>query len=75
MNTIQKLLGALGNEAEMHRRDSPVPFQTTHNADNLDAPAHSLQYLRNSARGLQGALERGFAMCIKITRLDLEKSL
>jgi hypothetical protein len=43
------------------------------NADNLAAPARSLQYLVDSAKGLQDALQRGFA--IKIARLDLVKSL
>jgi hypothetical protein len=72
---IQKLLGALGSEAEACRRVSQAPFQTTQNMENLDAPAHSLQYLANSAKGLQDTLQRGFTMGIMIARFDLEKSL
>jgi hypothetical protein len=43
--------------------------------DNLDTPAHSLQYLASRAKGLQDAQQRVFAMDIKIARFDLEKSL
>jgi hypothetical protein len=35
------------------------------NADNLDAPTPSLQYLTDSTKQLQDALKRGFAMEIK----------
>jgi hypothetical protein len=45
------------------------------NMDNLDAPAQSLQYLINSAKGLQDAMQRGFVMGIKIARYDLTKNL
>ncbi len=75
MSAIQKLLGALGSKVEACRRDSPAPFQTMQNTDNLDAPARSLQYLVDSAKGLQDALQKGFVMGIKIAWLDLEKSL
>lgn len=68
-----ELLGTLGSEAKACRRDSLAPFQTMQNEDNLDAPACSLQYLVDSAKGLQDALQRGFAM--GITWLDLKKSL
>jgi hypothetical protein len=43
--------------------------------DNLETPARSLQYLTDNAEGLQDGLKRGFAMGIKIAKLDLEKSL
>jgi hypothetical protein len=74
-STIRKLLGALGSEAEAHRRDSPAPFQTRRTSNNLDAMTSSLQYLTDSARSLQDAMKREFAMGIKIAKLDLEKSL
>ncbi len=45
------------------------------NMDNLDTPGQSLQYLINSAKGLQDAPQRGFAMGIKIARFDLTKNL
>jgi hypothetical protein len=61
--------------AESCRRDPPVTFQTMWNTDNLDAPAWSLQYLIDSAKGLQDALQRGFAMGIKIARFDLTNNL
>jgi hypothetical protein len=69
------LLGVPGSEVEACRRDLSAPFQTTLNADNLDAQARSLQYLVASPRGFQDALQRGFAMDIKIARLNPEKSL
>jgi hypothetical protein len=74
MATIWKLLGALGCEAGVCRRDSLAPFQATQNMENFDATVGSLQYLTNSTEGLQDALQRGFAMGIKIARFDLEKS-
>lgn len=40
---IKRLLEAIGSEAETCRRDSPVHYQTTRNADNMDALACSLQ--------------------------------
>jgi hypothetical protein len=45
------------------------------NADNLDTPTRCLQYLTDSAIGLQDMLKRGFAIGFKIARLDFEKSL
>jgi hypothetical protein len=39
---IKKLLDALRSKAKACRRDLLVPFQTTHNVDNMDSPAHSL---------------------------------
>lgn len=62
MAAIKKLLRILGSEAESWRRDSPAPFQTTRNTDNLDAPTHSLHYLAENAKNLQDALERGFTV-------------
>ncbi len=38
--------------------------------DDLDVLARSLQYLTDSAKGLQDPLKRGFAMGIKIARLE-----
>jgi hypothetical protein len=35
--TIKRLLGALGSKAETCRRDSPAPYRTTLNVDNIDA--------------------------------------
>jgi transcriptional regulator len=74
-STIRKLLGALGNEAEAHCRDSLALFQTRRTSNNLDATTCSLQYLTDSARSLQDAMKREFAVGIKIAKLDLEKSL
>jgi hypothetical protein len=45
------------------------------NADNLDAPTRCLQYLTDSAIGMQDMLKRGFAIGFKIAWLDFEKSL
>ncbi len=56
---IKKLMGTLRSEAQACWRDSPAPFQTTRNTDNLDALSQSLQYLVASAKGLQDALQRG----------------
>jgi hypothetical protein len=61
MAAIWKLIGTLGSEAEVCKRDSPAPFQTTRNTDNLDAPACSLQYPASSAKRLQDTLQRGSA--------------
>jgi hypothetical protein len=41
---IKKLMGTLGSEAEACRSDSPAPFQTMQNKDNLDALSRSLSY-------------------------------
>jgi hypothetical protein len=57
INAIQKLLGALESEMKVCKRDSSAHFRTTQNADNLDPPACSLQYLINSTKGLQDALK------------------
>jgi hypothetical protein len=43
--------------------------------DNLDAPTHSLQYLEDSARVARDAIIGGFAMSIRISKFNLEKSL
>jgi hypothetical protein len=75
ISAIRKHLEAHGNEAENHRRDLLALHQTTHNVDNLVALARSLQHLEDSARGSGEAIPRGFAMGIRITKLDLEKSL
>jgi hypothetical protein len=53
MVASKRLLGAIESKAETCMRDSPALFQT----DNLDAPSHSLQYLAESARSLQDALQ------------------
>ncbi len=73
-SAIRKLLESLGIEVEAHRRDSQAPFRTTRTSDNPDVPTRSLQYLTDSAKGLQAAMKRGFTMGIKIAKLDLEKS-
>jgi hypothetical protein len=70
-----KHLDALGKEAENHRRESPAPYQTTRNMDNLDAPTCSLQDLKDSTRGARDAITEGFEMGIHISKLDLEKNL
>jgi hypothetical protein len=75
MAAIKKLLGVLGSYAEACRRDSTVPFQSTRNTDNLDTPSRSLQYLVETAKGLQDALQTGFAMGIKIAKFNLTKNL
>jgi hypothetical protein len=65
----------LGGPGQRSRGAEKGPSQTTHTSDNLDAPTCRLQFLTDSARGLQDALKRGFTMDIKISKLDLEKSL
>ncbi len=68
------LLGHWGTRpSEQKGLTSTLP--NTCNADNLDAPTRCLQYLTDSAIGLQDALKRGFAIGFKIAWLDLEISL
>ncbi len=48
---------------------------TTRNWDNFDAPARSLQHLEVSKKGARDAIASGFAMGIRISKFDLEKSI
>jgi hypothetical protein len=73
--TAKRLLEVLVSEAKSCRRDSPAPFQTTQNTDNLDNPSQSLQYLAESAKSLYDILQRGFTMGIKMARFNLTKNL
>ncbi len=57
MVASKRLLGAIGSKVEACMRDSPALFQTTWKTDNLDAPSYGLQYLVESARSLQDALQ------------------
>jgi hypothetical protein len=75
MSAIRRILDVLGKEAESHRSDSPGLYQTTRNWDNLDASTRSLQHLEDSVKGARDAIIGGFAMGIRILKLDLEKSL
>jgi hypothetical protein len=69
-----ELAGGTGKRGRSTQKRFTSTFpKTTRNADDLDVLARSLQYLTDSAKGLQDTLKRGFAMGIKIPRLDLEK--
>jgi hypothetical protein len=43
--------------------------------DNMDAPAHSPEYLAKSTRSLQEALQQGFTMGIRMARFSMTKSI
>lgn len=73
--TIKKILEALGSEAKACRRASPTPYQATRNADDMDAPMRSLEYLGESAQSLQEALHQGFIMGIRMARFNMTKSM
>jgi hypothetical protein len=74
MGAIRRLLDALGKEAQSHRRESPGPSLTIRNWDILDAPTRSLQHLEVSVKGARDEITSGFAMGIRISKFDLEKS-
>jgi hypothetical protein len=75
MNAITKLLDMFGMEAKNHKRDLPGPSLTTRAWDNMDAPAHSLQHLENSVKGVRDAMLGGFSRGIKMSKLDLENCM
>ncbi len=75
MSAIRRILDALGKEAESHRREKHGLSHTTRYVDNLDAPTRSLQYLEDSVKGAKDAIIRGFAMGIRISKVDLKKKL
>ncbi len=57
---IWRLMEALGNVAAACRRASPAPYQTICNSYNLDAPAHSLDHLKESADSLRRHFDKGW---------------
>jgi hypothetical protein len=73
--TIKKILEALGSEAKACRRASPAHYQASRNADDMDAPMRSLEYLGESAQSLQEALQQGFIMGIRMARFNMTKSM
>jgi hypothetical protein len=62
------MLEAKTNKAEACSRDAPLPYQATHNGDNMDVPPHSLEHPGESAKSLQEVLRQGFIMGIRIAQ-------